>query len=411
MAGMVLIGGGQAVASAVTQLREEQYQGPITIVASEPHLPYQRPPLSKEYLQGKEGLDKVYVHPSEWYAEHDVDVRSGVSATAIDTDAHRVTLSDGGVLDYEKLLIATGSAARVLPIAGHELVGVHTLRTLDQSEELAGLLRGGGKRVVLIGAGWIGLELAASAVTLGNTATVVGVEEVPLGRILGDEIGRAFQAVHEAHGVVFKLTASVEAIEGDGAVTGVRVDGEVLPADLVIIGIGAAPNVALAQAAGLEVDNGILVDASLRTSNPDVYAAGDVANVMHAKAGRRIRTEHWKTAVSTGKAAAQAMLGQEVAYADVPYFYTDQFEIGMEFRGYAHLMDGAEIVIRGDLASHKYLAFWLNDGALVAGMNVNIWNAGGAMGKLIRTGVKVTAEELRDESVPLKELVDQKTAV
>lgn len=406
-AGMLILGGGMAAAHAARQLRTDGYEGPVTIVAGEPHYPYQRPPLSKEYLQGKATIDKVYIQPEAWYAERNIEVLTGSPASAIDPKAHQITLSDGRVLGYDKLLIATGSTARKLPIPGADLPGVYTLRSVDDSQDLHEQLASGGKNLVLIGSGWIGMEVAASAVGLGNQVTVLERGEVPLQAVLGTRLGKDYQQVHEAHGVVFRMDASVDRIVGADHVQGVVVDGQTIAADLVLVGVGAVPNVSLAQDAGLAVDNGILVDAALATSDPDIFAAGDVANIDHAGAGRRLRTEHWMTALKTGKAAAKSMLGEPVSYAEIPYFYSDQYDLGMELSGYPHLMAEADIVIRGDLPGHKYLAFWVKDHKVVGGMNVNIWKVNPVVQKLIRSQVEVTTEQLTDPDVALESLLPQ----
>lgn len=407
---MVIIGGGLAAGRAARMLREQGYEGDVTVVASEPHFPYQRPPLSKGVLQGSEAPESVYLKPDEWYAEQRIDVRPGVAATAIDTAAHEVALNDGSSLAYDKLLIATGSRSRKLPIEGHDLGGVQTLRTLDEALTLKNELSGGGKNLVLVGSGWIGMEVAASARGLGNTVTILERGEVPLSIALGDQIGTAFKHVHEANGVVFHMDANVEGIVGDAAgkhVTGVRYDGQTIPADLVLIGVGAIPNTELAIEAGIEVDNGILTDASFATSAPDVFAAGDVASVMHPTVGRRVRSEHWSNAINQGKAAARAMLGEAISYDEIPYFYTDQFDLGVELSGYAHLMNEAEIVIRGDLEGRKYIAFWMLNGKVVAGMNVNIWDVNETVQKLIRSEKVIDVDRLTDESVDLESLVTE----
>ncbi|MCB1273610.1 MAG: FAD-dependent oxidoreductase, partial [Leucobacter sp.] len=330
MAGMVIVGGGLAAEGVAKTLRRESYEGEITVIAEEPHLLYERPPLSKEFLAGKASADKVILHDQAWYDEQRITVRTGIAATAISPAEHRVTLADGSTLDYDKLVLATGSSARTLPIDGHDLDGVFTLRTLDDATALHDALKAGDKNLVLIGSGWIGMEVAASARALGNTVTVLERGRIPLERALGAEIGREFERVHLEHGVVFRTEAGVEAIEGAGGrVTGVRVDGEVIPADLVLVGVGAAPNTALAETAGLEVSNGIVTDASMRTSAADVFAAGDVASSFHPVLGQHLRSEHWQNAKSSAKVAAQAMLGQAAQHDEIPYFYTDQYDLGM----------------------------------------------------------------------------------
>lgn len=405
MSGMVIIGGGLAGGRAARMLREQGFEGEITIVAGEPHYPYQRPPLSKEVLQGAKEFDSVFLQPESWYSEQRIHVSTGVAAESIDTNSHSVTLADGSKVSYDKLLIATGSRARTLALPGHELEGVHTLRTLDDAAALKTALSEGNKNLVLIGSGWIGMEVAASARSLGNTVTILERESVPLAAALGDQLGNEFKRVQESHGVVFRMHANVEKIVGSTRVEGVVVDGETLPADLVLVGVGAIPNTELAEQAGIEVSNGILADESLKTSAPDVFAAGDVANVMHPVLGTRLRSEHWSNAINQGKAAALAMLEQPVNYDEIPYFYTDQFDLGVELSGYPPLMRGAKIVLRGSLDEHKYIAFWVLDGKVVAGMNVNIWDVNETVQSLIRSEQVIDQAKLVDGTVELASLI------
>ena len=405
MSGMVIVGGGFAGASAAAQLREEGYEGDITIVAGEAYLPYERPGLSKGYLQGNDDEESVFTHPQDWYDEQRITVRQNTTAISFDAAAHTVSLAGGETLEYEKLLLATGSRARMLPLEGADLTGVHTLRTIDDARALHKAFAAGNKNVVLIGSGWIGMEAAWAARAQGNTVTVLERGSAPLETILGVQLGEDFQKLHESHGTVFRMHANVEGIVGEnGTVTGVQVDGETLPADLVLVGVGAIPNVEIAQAAGLLIDNGVLVDAELRTSAVDVFAAGDIANIDHAGAGTRVRSEHWAVALATGQAAARAMLGQSVNYDVIPFFFTDQWELGMEMAGYPHLMRDAEVVVRGDLSKREYLAFWVKDGRVGGGMNVNVWDVNEQIQDLVRSGVTVDLDKLRDSSVPLTDV-------
>ncbi|WP_029146180.1 NAD(P)/FAD-dependent oxidoreductase [Microbacterium luticocti] len=405
MAGMVIIGGGLAAGSAAQTLREQGYDGEVTVIADEPYTPYQRPPLSKGFLKGDEGLDAVILHPDDWYREQRVDVRTATAATGIDVVAHTVTLADGSTLGYDKLLLATGATPRALPIAGHDLPGVHMLRRLDDSKDLHAQLAGGGKRLVLIGSGWIGMEVAATARQLGNEVTILERDPVPLAVALGDEMGTVFRRLHEEHGVDLRTSVNVERIEGTDRATGVVVDGETVPADLVLIGVGAVPNTAVAEAAGIEVDRGILTDASLRTSAPDVLAAGDVANAMHPVLKQRLRSEHWANALNSGPVAARVMLGQEAVHDAIPYFYTDQYDLGMELSGYAPLMKDARLVTRGDVGGREFIAFWVADGKVVAGMNVNVWDVNETVQKLIASGARIDTAALADADVALDSLV------
>jgi 3-phenylpropionate/trans-cinnamate dioxygenase ferredoxin reductase subunit len=402
----VIVGGGLAGASAAEELRKQGFDGSIRLIAGEEHEPYIRPPLSKGYLSGSDGLDAVYVHPKQWYADNRIEVVTGTRVTAIDRAAHAVTLSTGDTLGYDKLLLATGSAPRVLSIDGSDLGGVHYLRTIDDSEALQTELRAGDKHLVLIGSGWIGMEVAATARTFGNEVTILERDAIPLANALGDELGTMFAELHKEKGVVLRASVAVAKIVGsDGRVTGVELDGgEVVPADVVLIGIGAVPNVSLAQEAGLEVDGGVLTDASLATSDPDIFAAGDIASAMHPVLKQRLRSEHWANALNEGAAAARSMLGQDVSFDDIPYFYTDQFDLGMEYSGYGPLTRGATVVYRGNRAGREFIAFWLADGKVVAGMNVNVWDVNEQVQRIIRSGAQIDPARLADESVPLEEL-------
>ncbi|EPR76377.1 Ferredoxin reductase [Leifsonia rubra CMS 76R] len=399
----IIVGAGLAGASAAQELREQGFDGTIQLIGREPYAPYNRPPLSKGYLQGSENIDAVYVHPESWYVEQRIDLLTDTSVVSVNAAEHTVALDRGDSLKYNKLLLATGSNARALSINGAELVGVHTLRTLDDSNALHELLANGGRKVVLIGAGWIGMEVAATARGLSNDVTVLEHNDVPLAGAIGEELGTIFVEKHRAKGVTVRTHISVESIVGDnGHASGVAIaGGEVIPADVVIVGIGAEPNVALAETAGLKVDNGILVDASLRTSDTDIFAAGDVANAQHPVIGMRLRSEHWANAQNQGAAAARAMLGHDGSFDDIPYFYTDQFDLGMEYSGYGPLTKGAHVVYRGEPNSGEFVAFWLKDSVVVAGMNVNVWDVNDQVQRLIREKKVVDEARLTDVSVPL----------
>ncbi len=401
---MVIIGGGLAAATAAEELRERGFGGEIDVVTAEAHRPYQRPPLSKGFLSGAEGLDAVYVHGESWEDENQVVLHQGNAAKEIAD--HLVRLDDGTELPFDRLLIATGARPRALPIAGADAPNVHTFRTLDDAEALRAAFSAGDKRVVCVGAGWIGLELAAAARGYGNEVTVVMMEEIPLATALGDDMGSMFREVHEAHGVIFLAGRKTLEIEtgADGVATGVRTDRETVPADLVIVGIGAVPAVELAAGAGIEVDHGVLADEHMATSMADVYVAGDAANPLHPVLGERLRSEHWAFAIASAKVAAASMLGEGAVLDDIPYFYTDQFELGMEYSGYAPLTRDATLVIRGDRAAHELIAFWVADGRVVAGMNVNVWDVNDQVQRLIRDRVVVDVARLADSNIPLEEI-------
>jgi 3-phenylpropionate/trans-cinnamate dioxygenase ferredoxin reductase subunit len=398
----VVIGGGLAGAKTAEVLRERGFEGHIVLFAAEPHLPYERPPLSKDYLKTGDKLEDVFVHDKDWYAAHDVEVRTGTAVASIDRDAKQVVTASGERTAYDRLVLATGSSPRRLSIPGVDLEGVYSLRTIEDSQAIRAALAPG-RRVVFVGGGWIGLEVASAAREAGAEVTVLESLDLPLVRVLGHKVAQVFADLHREHGVALRTGVTVEALEGDTAVTGVRLaDGTVVPADAVVVGIGAAPNVELAQAAGLAVDNGITADAVGRTSDADVFAVGDVANVEHPFLGQRIRVEHWANALNQPQLVAAAMLDQDGPEAELPYFYTDQYDLGMEYHGLGDPDD--EVVVRGDLAAREFVAFWLRGGRVVAGMNVNVWDVGDAIKALIRTSNTVKPDQLADSDVSLETL-------
>lgn len=399
----VIVGGGLAGATAAEQLRESGFDGHIHLFAAERHNPYIRPPLSKGYLSGTEGRDSIFVHPDPWYREHHIQLATGETVAAVGD--HEVALESGRHVSFDRLLLATGATPRRLDVPGARAKGIHYLRTVEDSETLRTELERGGQQVVCVGAGWIGLELAAAARTYDNTVTVVGPESVPLAGPLGNELGTMFQELHESQGVAFHLETNVTGFaEAQGQVTGVTTDSGTIDADLVIVGIGAVPNTALAEAAGMEVDNGILVDAHMAASAPDVYAAGDVANAYHPVVRQRMRNEHWANAIEGGKVAAQAMLGEDAVLDAIPYFFTDQYDLGMEYSGYPPLTKDAHIVYRGDRAKREFIAFWVSGGAVVAGMNVNVWDVNDQVQDLIRSRRTIDEARLVDPAVELTAL-------
>ncbi len=403
---MVIVGASLAGARAAETLRSEGFDGPVTLIGSEDETPYERPPLSKDYLMGKHGREKLYVQPREWYGEHDVDLRLGTIVTAVDPAAHEVVLNDESRLGYSKLLLTTGSSPRRVSIPGAGLEGVMYLREVEDSDRIRAAFERA-SRVAVIGGGWIGLETAAAARTAGDQVTVLEMAELPLLRVLGREVAEVFATLHTDHGVDLRNGVQVAEITGSGGTaSGIRLtDGTHIDADVVIVGVGIAPNTALASAARLRVGNGVVTDAALRTSDPDVFAAGDVANAFHPLIGKHIRVEHWANARHQPVAAAKAMLGQDVAYDRVPYFYTDQYDLGMEYAGYVEPDGYAEVVFRGDVPGREFVAFWLgDDGRVLAGMNVNIWDVNDAIGELVRSGKPVSKDALADASVPLDSL-------
>src|SRR5215469_2225494 len=396
----VIVGAGLAGGKAAEALRGGGFDGQITLIGEERHLPYERPPLSKDYLAGKAERDSVFVHDQAWYRLHEVDLRLGRQATAIDRAARQVRLDDAASVPYDKLLITTGSSPRRLADAP----GVHYLRTIDDSDRLREILASG-SRLAVIGGGWIGLEVTAAARQAGLQVTVLEDHELPLLRVLGREMAQVFADLHRSEGVNLRLGVRVEGISGSGGIaTGVRLaDGTLIEADAVVAGIGAMPRISMAADAGLEVTDGIVTTAALRTSDPDIFAAGDVASAYHPLLGRHVRVEHWANALKQPAVAAAAMLGQDVRYEDLPYFYTDQYDLGMEYLG--DVRDGYDqVVVRGDLEGREFVAFWLKDGRVLAGMNVNVWGVTDSINNLIRSGHRVSAGALADASTPLADL-------
>ena len=390
----VIVGAGLAGAKAAETLREGGFDGRVVLLGAEPDRPYERPPLSKDYLRGESERDAAYVHPPEFYEQHDVELRTEAVVEAIDLGAREVALVGGERIGFARLLLATGAEPRRLP--GVE--GVHYLRDFRDSDALRAMLDQGG-RMAVIGAGWIGCEVAASARQKGLEVTLIEQASAPLEGVLGRELGEIYAAVHRDNGVEVLTAATVEAIEAGRVVLA---GGRAVECDHVVVGIGVAPRTALAEAAGLDVDNGILVDERLRASADGVFAAGDVANAAHPLLGTRLRVEHWHNALEQGPAAARSMLGTGEPYDRIPYFFSDQYEVGMEYAGYAAEWD--EVVFRGDVDAREFIAFWLKAGRVLAGMNVNIWDVTDDIQALIRSGATVDPARLRDPDVELASL-------
>jgi 3-phenylpropionate/trans-cinnamate dioxygenase ferredoxin reductase component len=403
----LIVGASLAGAKAAETLRSEGFSGRVILLGAETERPYERPPLSKGYLLGKDDKSVIYVHEEGWYTDHEVDLRLGVTVSSVDPAGRTVTTAGGGTVGYDRLLLATGASPRQLKVPGAGRDGVLYLRTVADSERLATALRGG-ERVVIAGAGWIGLEVAAAAREAGCDVTVVEPEPGALYRALGPELGAVFTDLHREHGVTFRFGESVSELRGpgeDGHVGEVITSsGAAVPADVVVVGIGAVPNTALAAGAGLEVGNGVVVDAALRTSDTSIYAAGDVANSYHPLLGRRVRVEHWANALNAGPAAAKSMLGQDVTYDPVPYFFSDQYDLGMEAAGLPEPGTYDQVLYRGDRPGREFIAFWLADGAVVAGMNINVWDVSDDIQALIRSGKHVDPARLTDPAIPLTEL-------
>ncbi|WP_063007106.1 NAD(P)/FAD-dependent oxidoreductase [Nocardia kruczakiae] len=399
----VIVGGGLAAAKLAESLRDNEFDGVITLIAEEAQLPYERPPLSKEHLLGKKSLADFTVHPEQWYRDHDVDLLLGTTVTAIDRTSKTVALPDGSTRPYDKLALATGSRSRRLPIPGADAEGVYMLRTIGQSDALISLF-GSARRLVVIGAGWIGLEVTAAARSAGLEVTVLEVGAVPLQAALGDEMGAVFGELHRAHGVDLRCgVKAAEIVTADGKATGVRLsDDTVVAADAVLIAVGARPNIELAADAGLAVEGGVLVDESLASSDPDIVAVGDIADQQHPVLGQRVRVEHWATALNQPAVAALTMLDRPATYDRLPYFFTDQYDLGMEYTGFVAPGATTSVVVRGDTASREFVAFWLDQGnRVLAGMNVNVWDVTDRIKELILGGEPVNPDALADTTTDL----------
>ncbi|WP_067682468.1 NAD(P)/FAD-dependent oxidoreductase [Nocardia miyunensis] len=399
----VIVGGGLAAGKLAENLRSADFAGALTLIAAEDHLPYERPPLSKEHLLGKQALADFTVQPAEWYREHDVELLLGTTVAGIDRASKTVALPDGSTLRYDKLALATGSRPRRLPLPGADAQGVYHLRTIEDSDALIELF-GSARRLAVVGAGWIGLEVTAAARAANVEVTMLETESVPLRAALGPEMGQVFAELHRSHGVDLRCAVRVaEIVTDQGRASGVRLDDDtVIEADAVLVAVGARPNTDLAADAGITVEGGVLVDESLATSDPDIVAVGDIADQQHPVLGRRIRVEHWATALNQPEVAAQTMLGVPAVYDRVPYFFTDQYDLGMEYTGYVGPDQETTVVVRGNTSGREFVAFWLDSGnRVLAGMNVNVWDVTDRIKELIRAGEPVDPQRLADTSTEL----------
>ncbi len=399
---VIVVGGGLAAASAVDELRSNGHEGTIEVFCAEPHLPYERPPLSKAVLLGSAEEGSVQVHDRAWYDDRDVVLHLGTPVTGLDLDRHRV-VGDGHSVSFDRLLLATGASPRRLPMADESGADVAYLRTVEDNRRLRDAFASV-SRIVIVGGGWIGLEVAAAARNAEVEVTVVEMQELPLYGVLGPEVARVFADLHREHGVDLRLGVGVDGIDArpDGASVVRLADGTALPADLVVVGIGVQPEVGLAREAGIAVDDGVLVDGWLRTSDPFVFAAGDIAEHDHPVLGRRIRVEHWDNAIHQARAAARVMLGGDEPYERLPYFFTDQYDLGMEYVGSIGPDGYDEVVLRGDVGARVFSAFWLQGGRALAGMHVNDWDQIDPIRGIV--GRQVDRDRLADAAVPLAEL-------
>jgi 3-phenylpropionate/trans-cinnamate dioxygenase ferredoxin reductase subunit len=398
----MIVGAGLAGAKAAEELRERGFDGRVVLVGAEREQPYERPPLSKDFLRGESDRKKTYVHDQEFYDRYQIELITGSSVTAIDSRAGRVNLGEGHSVDYDKCLLATGAAPRRLLVPGADLEGIHYLRTLSDSQRLKERLAAGA-RLAVVGAGWIGSEVAASARQRGLEVTLIDPLALPNERVFGAEVGSFYRDLHAQHGVDLALGQGVEGFEGDGHITAVRTSaGRLVECDFAIVGIGVTPRTELAADAGLQVDNGVVVNAALQSGAEGIFAAGDVANAWHPFYRRLVRVEHWANALNQGPAAARSMLGEPVSYDRIPYFFSDQYESGMEYSGFAPEWD--QVALRGEPADGEFVAFWLKDRRVVAGMNVNVWDINQDIQALIRSAEQVDVGALRDTDSPLQEL-------
>jgi 3-phenylpropionate/trans-cinnamate dioxygenase ferredoxin reductase subunit len=394
----VIVGGGLAGAKAAEELRVAGFDGQIVLIADEAALPYERPPLSKSYLAGDSTLADAQVHDEGFYAAQRIGLLTSTRASALDTSRRRVTLSDGEQLAYDRLLIATGATPRRPPIPGAEGERVLVLRSAGDADVLRTAIGGGG-HLVIVGAGWIGCEVAATARGLGADVTMVELGSTPLERVLGPRLGDFFAQLHRGHGVDLLTGSGVSRIEGGGRAVRLA-DGRSLDCDAVLLAAGVAPSTALAQGAGITVDDGILADERLRTSDGEVFAAGDVASVMHPRYGRHVRVEHWDNAQAQGAAAARSMLDDAQPYSALPYFFSDQYDLGLEYVGMHDPAD--QVVIRGSLDEPAFQVFWLApDGTGSAGMHVNDWDAIDPIRALVSSRATVEPARLADTGHPL----------
>jgi 3-phenylpropionate/trans-cinnamate dioxygenase ferredoxin reductase subunit len=400
----VVVGAGLAGAKAAEALRNEGFDGRIFLAGSEDASPYNRPPLSKGYLRGQRNRSSILVSEEGFYSDNDIDLMLSTRVTALSTSSAQLETDSGRNLNYDRLLLATGARPRTLKVAGAGLEGIHYLRTVADADRLRERMQSA-TRLAVVGAGWIGSEVAASARQMGVDVVLVHPRATPLEKVLGPQVGEVFRTLHAEHGVELRPHSRVESFAGRSAVEGVRTTtGEVIPADLVLVGAGIEPRTELAERAGLPVGDGIVVNERLQTGDPAVFAAGDVASAWHPIFNRRLRVEHWANAIYQGQTAARNMLGHHDVYDRIPNFFSDQYDLSIEYIGHSGRSD--EPVFRGDPASRRFLAFWLQDGRVVAGMNCGFRRVHDSIEALIRSQRRVSAEELADAGIPLEQIAE-----
>jgi 3-phenylpropionate/trans-cinnamate dioxygenase ferredoxin reductase subunit len=399
---LAIVGASLAGAKAAESAREAGHDGPIILVGDEDAAPYERPPLSKAVLRGEAEPASARVHPEGFYAEHGIDLITD-RVCSVDLATRTLQLDGGDVIPFDTAILATGAEPRRLDMRGADLAGVHYLRNVGDAIRLRDAIRRA-SRVAVIGAGWIGSEVTASARQMGADVLLVEPAHVPLHRVLGDEVGEVFRRLHADNGVELRLGVGVTELRGTKTVEGVVLnDGRVEPADVVVVGIGVVPRVELAGAAGLTVENGIVVDEHLQASVGGIYAAGDVANAWHPHYGRRIRVEHWANAANQGATAGRNATGDAEPYVRLPYFFSDQFDVGIEYVGYGQL--GDSVAIRGDVERREFIAFWHRGGRVTAAMSVNVWDVIEDLKTIVAAKTPADLARLANPHVPLGELV------
>ena len=400
----VIVGASLAGAKAAETLRAEGFDGRVLLIGAEPNRPYERPPLSKQVLRGEAEAATAFVHPDGFYDEHGIELQLGTRIESIDPHQQLVEDQDGHAIHYDRLLLTTGSRPRRLPVPGAEKDGIFYLRDMTDAAALRKAVSAG-TRVAVVGAGWIGSEVAASLRQMGAEVSLIDPLPTPLHAVMGHEVGSMYADLHAEHGVALHMGVGVERFIGNGSVAGVGTsDGAIVEAEVVVVGVGATPRIELAQRAGLAVDGGVVVDEHLQTSAPNIYAAGDVAMAMNPALGCHVRVEHWANAQNQGISAAKSMLGQDEVYDRLPYFFSDQYDLGMEYSGHAPAWD--RVVIRGDVAAREIIAFWVAGGRVTAAMNANVWDVVEPLKALIASRRQVEVEALADPSVPLEELAE-----
>ena len=368
MTGIVIIGAGHAAGQAAASLRQAKFEGPITIIGDEAHAPYQRPPLSKQYLAGTQLADKVYLRAEKFYADKDIQLMLGTRATQIDPSTKTINLDNGETIAYEKLLISTGSRPRKLSIEGSDLSGIHYLRTMDDVDGIRADVKPGAN-LVIVGGGYIGLEVAAVGIELGMNVHVLEMEERILQRVTTPEMSAYYHKLHTDHGVHIHTQTGVTGFSGNDSVEKVLCGDENFDADIVIVGIGIIPNIEIAEEAGIHCDNGIVVDDHCRTSDPDIYAAGDCTNHPNPLMNKRLRLESVPNAMDQARVSTANMLGDDKVYAAIPWFWSDQYELKLQMVGFS--ADGDSQVLRGDMDTHQFAIFYLKEGKVVAADAVN----------------------------------------